>query len=239
MRTILSLAFLIILIFCGWSGYKKGLIMGVFSLLAFAVSVYGANLLSTTYSGEVVDALRPFANGFVEVNIVDKKVRPAMGLDAMTLSSTDFFTQNPGREKEFCTLTYTSMGIYDATSEQMAGEAVARSHEKGEDLLDAVVNVLCERVAFVGGFILAFIMVYILLTVLLNLPNISFKIPNFEALNDIGGAVLGAAQGICLLLVVGWALKFTGLLIPHETLEETFLVPWFMDQPFLVSYLGI
>ena len=50
MRTILSLAFLIILIFCGWSGYKKGLIMGVFSLLAFAVSVYGANLLSTTYS---------------------------------------------------------------------------------------------------------------------------------------------------------------------------------------------
>ena len=25
MRTILSLAFLIILIFCGWSGYKKGL----------------------------------------------------------------------------------------------------------------------------------------------------------------------------------------------------------------------
>ena len=91
MRTILSLAFLIILIFCGWSGYKKGLIMGVFSLLAFAVSVYGANLLSTTYSLEVVDALRPFASGFVEVNIVDKKVRPAMGLDAMTLSTTDFF----------------------------------------------------------------------------------------------------------------------------------------------------
>ena len=96
MRTVLSMIFLIILVFCSWSGYKKGLIMGIFSILAFVVSVYGANLLAVTYSGEVVDALRPFASGFVEVNIVDKKVRPAMGLDAMTLSTADFFAQNPG-----------------------------------------------------------------------------------------------------------------------------------------------
>ena len=63
MKTVLSLIFLIILIACTWSGYKKGLIMGIFSLLAFVVSVYGANLLAGTYSGEVVDALRPFASG--------------------------------------------------------------------------------------------------------------------------------------------------------------------------------
>ena len=239
MRTVLSMIFLIILVFCSWSGYKKGLIMGIFSILAFVVSVYGANLLAVTYSGEVVDALRPFASGFVEVNIVDKKVRPAMGLDAMTLSTADFFAQNPGREKEFCTLTYKNMGIFDATSEQLSDEAVAYAHEKGVDLLDAVVEVLCTRISFVAAFLLAFIMVYILATVLLNIPNISFKIPNLDAFNDIGGAVLGLGQGICLLLVVGWALKFTGLLIPQETLSETFLVPWFMDQSLLVRYLGI
>ena len=213
--------------------------MGIFSFLAFVIAVYGANLLAVTYSGEVVDALRPFASGFVEVNIVDKKVRPAMGLDAMTLSTADFFAQNPGREKEFCTLTYKNMGIFDATSEQMADEAVALSREKGDDLIDAVVDVLCTRISYVGAFLLAFIMVYIVLTVLLNIPNISFKIPNFDAFNDIGGAVLGVVQGICLLLVAGWALKFMGLLIPQETLSETFLVPWFMDQSVLVHYLGI
>jgi len=239
MRTILSLIFLIILVFCGWSGYKKGVIMGIFSILAFIISVYGANLLAVTYSGEVVDALRPFASGFVEVNIVDKKVRPAMGLDAMTLSTADFFAQNPGREKEFCTLTYKAMGIYDATSEQMADEAVALAREKEMDLPDAVVDVLCSRISFVAAFLLAFIMVYILVTVILNIPNISFKIPNLDVFNDVGGAVLGVMQGICILLVVGWALKFTGLLIPHETLAETFLVPWFMDQPILAQYLGI
>ena len=61
MKAVLSLLFLSILIFCVWSGYKKGLVMGIFSLIAFVVSVYGANLLSQTYSGEVIDALRPFA----------------------------------------------------------------------------------------------------------------------------------------------------------------------------------
>ena len=239
MRTILSLVFLSILVICTWSGYKKGLIMGIFSLLAFVISVYGADLLADTYSGEVIDALRPFASGFVEVNVVDKKVRPVLGIDSTNLSVSDFFAQNPGREKEFCTLTYKGMGIFDATSEQMAGEAVTYAKENNVDLTDAVVEVLCIRISYVAAFILAFLMILIILTVLGNIPNISFKIPNLDALNDIGGAVTGLVQGVCLCLVLGWALKFLGLLIPQETLSDSFLVPWFMDQSILVHYLGI
>lgn len=239
MRTILSLIFLAVLVYCGWSGFKKGLIMGVFGLIAFVISVYGADLLASTYSGEVVDALRPFASGFVEVNVVDKTVRPAMGLDAVNLSTADFFAQNPGREKEFCTLTYQAMGIYDVTSEQLSDEAVAYARDNGVELLDAVVEVLCMRISYVGAFLLAFLMILILLTVIGNIPNISFKIPNLDTLNDVGGAIMGVAMGACLLLVAGWALKFTGMLIPQETIEQTFLVPWFMDQTLLVGYLGI
>ena len=237
MRTILGLIFLVILVCCAWAGYKKGLIMGIFSILAFVISVYGANLLAETYSVEVVDALRPFASGFVEVNIVDKTVRPAMG--ATELSISDFFAQNPGRETEFGVMTYEEIGIFDATSEQMAEEAVAYARETGTDLIDAVVEVLCIRISYVATFLLVFLMILIVLTVIGNLPNISFKIPNFDALNDIGGAVMGFIQGVCLLLIFSWALKFTGLLLPQETLSETFLVSWFMDQSKLVHYLGI
>ena len=239
MRTILSLVFLAILVYSGWSGYKKGLIMGIFGLLAFVISVYGANLLAQTYSQEVIDALRPFASGFVDVNIVDKEVRPAMGIEETNLSTSDYFALNPGRETEFCTMIYQKMGIFDATSEQMAKEAMTYAKETGTEITDSVVEVLCRRISFVGAFLLAFLMILIVLTVLGNIPNISFKIPNMDGLNDVGGAVAGIAQGVCLLLVFGWALKFTGLLIPQETLSETFLVPWFMDQSALVQYLGI
>ena len=239
MKAVLSLLFLSILIFCVWSGYKKGLIMGVFSLIAFVISVYGANLLSQTYSGEVVDALRPFASGFVEVNVVNKTVRPAMGIDSSILSVKDFFAQNPGRETEFCTLTYEGMGIHASTSEQMAGEAVAYAAENGVELMDAVVEVLCRRISYVGGFILAFVMLLILLTVIGNIPNISFQIPNHELLNDIGGAVAGLVQGLAFCLIIGWALRFVGLLISQETLSNTFLVSWFMDRTIFVHLLGI
>ena len=239
MKTVLSLLFLAILIFCAWTGYKKGFIMGIGSLLAFVISVYGANLLANTYSGEVIDALRPFASGFVEVNIVDKTVRPAMGMDSNKLSVSDDFSQNPGKEEEFCVLTYKSMGIHEATSEQLAEEAMAYARTNGVDVTDAVVEVLCQRISYVGAFLLAFIMILILLTVIGNIPNLSFKIPNLDLFNDLGGMVMGFLQGICLCLVFGWALKVVGLAIPQETLSDTFLVSWFMDRSILVHFLGI
>lgn len=239
MKTVLSLLFLAILIFCGWSGYKKGLIMGIASLLAFVISIYGADLLSDTYSGEVIDALRPFASGYVEVNVVDKAVRPAMGIDSTNLSVNDFLASNPGREEQFCTLIYENMGIYETTSEQLAKEAVAYSSGHDMELMDAAVEVLCVRIAYVAGFLLSFIMIIIILTVIGNIPNLSFKLPNLDAFNNISGTVLGVMQGIGLCLVIGWALKFTGLLIPQDSLSDTFLVSWFMDRAALVKYLGI
>ena len=239
MKTALSLIFLAILIFCAWTGYKKGFIMGVGSLLAFVISVYGANLLANTYSGEVIDALRPFASGYVDVNVIDNQVRPAMNIDSTNLSVADYFARNPSKEKEFATLVYRGMGIFDATSEQLAEEAMAYARTNGVDVTDAVVEVLCQRISYVGAFLLAFIMILILLTVIGNIPNLSFKIPNLDLFNDLGGMVMGFLQGICLCLVFGWALKFVGRAIPQETLSDTFLVSWFMDRSILVHFLGI
>ena len=239
MKTALSLIFLAVLIFCAWSGYKRGFILGIFALLALVASVYGANLVATTYSGEVIDALRPFASGFVEVNVVGKTVRPAMGMDSSSTSVADYFTQNPGKEEEFCVLTYKAMGLHESTSEQLAGEAMAYAKANNADVMDSVVEILCLRISFAVTFLLAFFMILILLTVILNIPNLSFKIPNLDVFNDVGGMVLGLVQGAGLCLVFGWALKFVGLLIPQETLADTFLVSWFMDRSILVHYLGI
>ena len=186
-----------------------------------------------------LNALVPVQSGFVEVNVVDKTVRPAMGIDSTNLSVKDYFAQNPGRETEFCTLTYNGMGIYESTSEQMADEAVTYAKENNAELIDAVVEVLCRRISYVGGFILAFVMILILLTVIGNIPNISFQIPNHELLNDIGGAVTGFLQGLAFCLIIGWALRFVGLLVSQETLSNTFLVSWFMDRTIFVHLLGI
>lgn len=239
MKAVLSLLFLVILVFATWSGYKKGLIMGIGSLLIFSISVYGANLLSTTYSSEVIDALRPFASGFVEVNIIDKSVRPALGIDVSGLSVEDFLTQNPEKENEFCLQIFSSLGIHDSTCEQLAHETQTYAKEFSTSLQDAAIEVLCLRVTYVAGFILAFLMILILLTVIGNIPNLSFKIPNHDIINDVGGAVAGALQGVCFCLVFAWVLRFFGLLISQEALSQTFLVSWFIDRSLLTGILGI
>lgn len=239
MKVILTLLFLGIILFCGWTGYKKGMIMGVGSLLIFIVSVYFANLLSTTFSGEVIDALRPFASGYVETEIVDKVVRPALGIDMTNLSVTDFLAQNPGKEEQFCRLIFENMGIYETAADQMAHESLLYSQQFGWGIEDSAVEILCIRVAYAAGFVLAFTMIIIILTAIANIPNLSFKIPGFDTLNDISGAILGIAQGFCLCLFIAWGLKFTGIIISQEVLADTGLVSWFMSRTVLVNILGI
>ena len=239
MNAVLTLSLLLIVLLCVWSGYKRGLILSVFSILAIIISVYGANLLSTTYSYEVIDALRPFASGYVETEIVDKVVRPALGIDMTNLSVTDFLAANPGKEQQFSQLIFENMGIYETTAEQMSNEAVLYSQQFGWGIEDSAVEILCIRVAYAAGFILSFIMIIIVLTAIGNLPNLSFKIPGFDTLNDISGAILGIAQGFCLCLFIAWGLKFTGIIISQEILSDTGLVSWFMSRTVLVNILGI
>ena len=76
MSTAIDLLLIAILLICGWSGYKKGLIMGIGGIVVFAVAVYGANLLSNAYSYEAIDALRPFAGGYVEKKIGEEVDAP-------------------------------------------------------------------------------------------------------------------------------------------------------------------
>lgn len=239
MKTILSLLFLFILIFCGWNGYRKGLIKGIGGILAFVIAVYGANLLSATYSGEVIDALRPFASGFVDVNVIDNKVADEMGISDSGLSVLDFLSQNPDLKKEFCVRIFEGVGIHETAAEQMAEESLAYAEMNRMEITDAAVEILCLRVSYVAAFLLMFVMILILLTAIGNIPNLTFKIPDFEGLNDVSGTVLGLIKGICLCLVFGWALKFTGLLIPQESISNAFLVSWFMNRSILVHFLGI
>ena len=65
-KAIIDLVLLAILIVCVWSGYKKGIIMGVGGILCIIVAIYGANLLANSFSYDVVPALKPFANGYTE-----------------------------------------------------------------------------------------------------------------------------------------------------------------------------
>ena len=240
-ETIIDLVLLGILIICIWSGYKKGIIMGVGGILCIIASIYCARLLANTFSYDVIPAMRPFASGYTEglLNGKDSKVMKAMGWEDYSYSAEDLLERYPERSVEFCTECYKTLGIEERSAERMAEQAVDYWKENGGTVTTAVVHILCATVSFVGCFILAFLIIIIILTVLGNLPNLSYKLPRFDLVNDILGALLGLLTGAMFCALLVWALKFTGLLLGSDTVASTRLGGWFLEKDYLVKYLGI
>lgn len=240
-KAIIDLVLLGILIVCIWSGYKKGIIMGVGGILCIIVAIYGANLLANSFSFDVVPALKPFANGYTEtiLNGSDSDVMKRMGWEGSSYRPEDLVEMYPERKEEFCSTCYQVLGIDPATSERMAERAVTYAQESGSPIRAAVGQILCETVSYAGCFIIAFLLIVIILTVIGNLPNLSYKLPRLDIVNDILGALLGAVTGLMFCAVAVWALKFMGMLIGSDTLASTRIGGWLLQKDFLLKYLGI
>lgn len=240
MKAIIDLVLVGILVICAWNGYKKGLIMGIGGILCIIIAIYGANLLANTFYHDVVPALKPFANGYTESMVSkDSAVMRDMGWSGSSYSLEDLLEQNPERKEEFCKTCYQHLGLNESTAEIMAEKAVTYAGETGCTVWAAVGQVLCETVSYLGCFILAFLIVAIILTVLGNLPNLSFKLPGLDTVNDIAGAVLGLVTGLLYCIVLVWVLKFMGKIIGSDTLASTKLGAVLLRKDFLVQYLGI
>lgn len=241
MKTIIDLVLLGILIICAWSGYKKGIIMGIGGILCIVISIYGADLLANTFSYDVVPALQPFAGGYTEGILAaeDSEVMERMGWEDYNYSVEDLLAQHPERSREFCTVCYETLGIDTASAEIMADRAIEHAQESGESVRSAVVRVLCETVSYVGCFVLAFLIIIIVLTVLGNLPNLSYKIPRLDVVNDIGGTLLGILTGVLFCALLVWALKFLGMILGEDTLTATRLGKLFLHKNIYLKYLGI
>ena len=245
MRWAIDLVLLAILLLCGWNGYRKGFITSIGDVLSIAVALYAACLISGTFSYEVVPVVRPFASGYVE-RVIAGDVTEQLGLiygeetpAADRYSINDALSQDPEAAGRFAALTYKSMGIYDSTAEDMAQEAVdyAALHAVGTKA--AMVEVLCSRAVYVVGVIFCFFIILIALTAIGNIPNLSFRLPNMEEVDEIGGTVLGILKGMLFCMLLAWALKFAGLVIGQETMESTLLGKFFIKIGFISLFIGI
>ncbi len=238
MSVAIDVSLLLILIVCVWTGYKKGLIMGVGGMIAIVLSLYAAMLMSSAYSYEVVPVLRPFVSGYIDGQI-NTTVRDTMGLQNTELSVENILENDPSLANELAYEVYLSIGMYTDVAEQMASEAEAYATVNMTDIQDAIVEVACARLTYVGVIILAFMLILILLTAIGNIPNLTFKIPNMDKLNDAGGAVMGLVQGVTFCVLICWALQFFGLVIGATTLADTLLGRFFVAFDFITVGIGI
>jgi hypothetical protein len=77
----------------------------------------------------------------------------------------------------------------------------------------------------------------ILLVAIGNIGNLSFRLPNLELVDEIGGAVLGFVKGFLYCVLLCWVLSFLGLVIGKKTLDGTTLARFFLTFRFITNSL--
>lgn len=237
MRFLIDLGLLAVIILCTWSGYKKGLIGSIAGILAIVVALLGGSLLSSTYAHEVVPALEPFVNGYVDSQTNRQEVLEKMGYGDSDLSLKDILASDSSLRYDYAYESIRNVGFYSARAEELADRAVDYSELNNVDMTTAVVAILCDTITYVGGLTLAFLMILILLIAIANVGNLSFRLPNMENLDEIGGTVLGFIKGFIYCVLFCWILSFFGIIIGKDTLAHTTLARFFLAFKFMTGGL--
>lgn len=237
MKAAIDIILLIIIALCTWNGYKKGLVSGIAAIVAIVVAIFGGSLLSSAYAHEVVPALEPFVDGYIDSQDNRSAVLESMGYANSDYSVEDVLATDSSLKYDYAYECMLNVGFYSRISEKLAVDAVELAEENEMDTTDAVVSVICDTVTYVGGVVLGFLLIVIFLTALANVGNLSLRLPNMENLDEIGGAVVGFLKGFIYCILLCWLLSFLGLIIGKETLGDTTLGRFFLVFDFLTGAL--
>lgn len=229
MNTILDIVLLVIIALCTWDGFKRGLIGSMAGILAIVIAVFGGTLLSSAYSGEVIPALKPFIAGYMDSKETKEIILDKLGYGSSDKSLSDILAEDSSLRYDYALECMELIGFSEERSQELAQRTVKLADAQGIHITDATVAVLCDTVTYVAGLLIAFLMLLILLIVLGNIGNLSFRLPNMENLDEIGGALLGLVRGFVYCVLLSWVLSFFGLVIGIHTLESTTLARFFLS----------
>lgn len=237
MKAIIDVVLLIIIALCTWNGYKRGLVGGIAGILAIIIALFGGSLLSSAYAHEMVPTLEPFVDGYLDSQTNRDAVLEKIGYGDSDLSLEDILAQDTSLRYDYAYQCLLGLGVYEKRAEELADRSVALAESEGQSMTDAVVAVVCDTATYVGAMVLAFLLILIFLIAVGNVGNLSFRLPNMESVDEVGGAILGFVKGFLYCVLLSWLLSFLGVVIGRETIAHTTLGRFFLIFDFLTGSL--
>jgi len=227
---VIDVAILGIIAFCGWRGYKNGLIRGVFGIVALIVSLFIANVAAEAYSGEFTGMLKPFVGGIIDTTFTE------MEEDGEEYDPGEHEHENDSAEFGKAYSALRRMGLPEPTAVRIA-ELVAEVDVEGY-FSDIIADKLSSALAYVAVFAIAFILVAIIFTVIGNLVGFVFSLPGLRLLDAIAGVIFGLAKGFILVYTLATIIKYFGL-VAIETIEGTSVLTYFINNNPIADLLGL
>lgn len=236
-KLIIDIVLLIIIAFCTWRGFRRGIVGGIAGILGIVIALFGGNYLSTAYAHEVIPALEPFVDGYISSQNTKDAVLEEMGYAGSDLSLNDILARDSSLRYDYAYGCMRAVGFYEGHAQKLADKAVDWATENNAGMEEAVVSVLCDTVTYVGGLLIGFLLILILLVAVTNVIDLPLRLPNLAALDDIGGAGLGFVKGFMFCVLLCWMLGFFGIVLGEDTLSGTTLGRFFLAFDFLTKGL--
>jgi len=235
-----------IVAFCGWRGYKNGLIRGVFGIVALIASLFLANIAAKAYSEEFTEMLRPFVTGIVETTLAER------GDEQIEYDQEVKDHESYSEEFSKAYTALRSIGLPRPAAERVAEIATTiddrsdRGSENGQDdearprlmLSDMIADTLSDILAYVAVFAIAFILLAIIFAVIGNLVSFVFSLPGLKHLDIIAGIVFGVVKGLIIVFTFAAILRYYGLLA-LDILEGTSVLDYIVNNNPIANILGI
>ena len=243
----------VILLLFAIRGFRRGLIMSVFSLLAVVVAIAGSLFLSKALAPTVTEWVMPLVEDKVvstvetvipeEVTEVFENLAPGETIkDAVAdLLPEDFVLDENAAlptideirnylDNSDIELPQEVNNFLDQIDDEDI-EAIAESSSV-EEVVSAATNTVAEVVIRIVLFILLFILILILWSILARALDLVSRLPVLKSMNKLGGFLFGLIRGALFLFLAAWVLHFfptvTEQLIPPEVFEETYVLNFFL-----------
>jgi uncharacterized membrane protein required for colicin V production len=223
LNVVIDLVVILILAFCIWNGYRKGLIMTVLGIVIMIISISGARTIAGVYADRMAESVAPILS-WVTDDAVDNALAGEVLHPNATPAETEVWLADRAQT------AFESLGVRGTEIEPLIERMLGWVRETEGSLRSGVSHVFLRLISYVLLFIVAYIVLTALLMLLAQLVSSFFQIPPLRLIDTIGGLVAGLLFGGVLLFIVGWALRYAGLLIPPEILERTVFASFFMSS---------
>ena len=229
---IIDLAIIGTVVFCGWRGFKNGLIRGVFGVVSLIAALLVANIAAQAYSGETKDMLMPFVSGVIDSTMTEVAEQ---GLEYQALAHDHEID-----DVDFG-VAYTALrqlGLPEAASVRIAEQALeVGEDERGHYFSDVIADRLSSAFSFVAVFGIAFLLIAIVFAVIGNLVGFVFALPGLKLVDMIAGSALGLIKGMIIVYTVAVIARYYGLLI-LSIIDETTVFRYIINNNPIANMLG-
>ena len=206
---LIEVIFLLFLLTCCLSGYRKGLVMSLGVLLILALASLGATVAQETLTPKAVEAIEPKVQQVVREQLqreLEDKTQEAVE------NAGDVSFSVGGEQMDLGALTGMLGALGIPVEAQVAEGASQAMSPMLDTAAEAVARAMVEPVAELVIYLAAFLILYLLLHSLTLALNVVDRLPVIHTLNRAGGAVFGLLGGFLVLVVLTVVCRRTGWL---------------------------